>query len=47
MSKKQQEVNQVEEERIELIEEALLENVAGGDGPGDCTNHGGCKSNQN
>lgn len=38
-----------EQEKIALIDEALLINVAGGDGesedcgPGDCTNHGGCE----
>lgn len=38
------------ESKIKLIDEALLENIAGGIskginvecGPGDCTNHGGC-----
>lgn len=38
--------------KIEIIDEALLENIAGGRGgrtacgPGDCTNHGGCENEE-
>lgn len=38
--------------KIKLIDDALLQNVAGGmaggdcTGPGDCTNHGGCKEDE-
>lgn len=40
-----------EQEKIALIDEALLNNIAGGDGeeeegPGDCTNHGGCENEE-
>ncbi|WP_313249231.1 hypothetical protein [Stenotrophomonas indicatrix] len=42
--------DQAVESKIKLIDEALLDNIAGGFGdspnvecgPGDCTNHGGC-----